>query len=241
MTTAQDIITAAIAKSLKNKPGTLATLGTELVGELSRLQRAIYALAPRINFTYFAGYTEVAAAAESGGPLQQGWPIPEGECCFRLEATTRTQAPTALADGKEIVLVPFDDRAAEAGKPAVYQLGQTYFSAGNALDPTGGEIRVFVSRRPEVLTALTDALDPQWPEAYNEILIDGVAMYLASKDGRADEVASLTTERSQWMQLLVAHLEHFQANERRRYANVRRFNAPTLIPLSSFGLPSQAG
>lgn len=237
-TTVQEILLAAYSKSTKNKPGTIATESTELRQLVVRCLRSLYALAPRVNYTYFAGFADVQASPESGGPTNQGWDRPqEAESVFRIERTTTTQGGVGSA-GDEVVVVPYDDRTAEEGMGAIYRIGQTYFPAGNAPDPTGGELRVFFSRRPDDPATLLDPLDSQWTEQFNEILVLEVAAYLAAKDGRGDEAALLRQEKAQWMLQFVAFLEHAEANERRRFGHIRRLNTNTLVPLTSFGLPA---
>ena len=239
-TTPQDILVAAYSKSTKNKPGTIATESTELLQLIIRSLRNLYALAPRINFTYFAGFADVQAQAESGGPTNQGWERPqEAESIFRLERTTTTQGGGG-SSGDEVVIVPFDDRKAEEGLGAVYRIGQTFFPAGNPLDPTGGELRFFFSRRPDSPASLTDPLDSQWTEQFDEILVLDVAAYLAAKDGRDSEAQLLRAERGQWMVQFIAFLEHCEATERRRFGHVRRLNTNTLVPLTSFGVAGLA-
>jgi hypothetical protein len=229
-----NIITAAYNYSSKNKPGTIATEATELLQLVIRRLRRLYALAPRINYTYFAGFAEVDANAESGGPEDEGWERPqEAESVFRIERTSHTVG----GQGKprdEVKIVGYDDVKAEEGYGCVFRMGQTYFSAGNPLDPTGGQLRIFFSRRPTDPTTVNDPLDVQWTEQFNDLLILDVAAYLAAKDGRDAEAASLRAERKEWLQQFVMFLEHCEANEVRRLANVRRFNTNTLVPLTTF-------
>jgi hypothetical protein len=239
-TTVRDILTAAYNRSTKNKPGTIATESTELVQVVLRRQRFYYALAPRINYTYYAGFADVTADRESGGPINEGWPRPqEAEAVFRLEWTHETTGPVVQAARTEIKIVGCDDPGAEQGMPAVFRIGQTYFPAGNALDPTGGMIRMFFSRRPTDPKQLTDKLDPQWTEQFNELLILDVARYLAKKDGRTSEATDFQDERKEVLLDWAMFLEHCDVNEVRRFANSRRFNSTTLVPLASFGLPAQ--
>lgn len=232
-TTVQEILTAAYAKSTKNKPGTIATESTELLQVVIRSMRGFYAAAARVNPTFFAGVVEVTANAESGGPSGVGWERPqEAESIFRIERTRGTIGGAGQPND-EIALVPFDDRGAEAGMPSVFRMGQAFFSAGNTPDPTGGEIRFLFSRRPLDVVTLGDTLDPQWTEQFNELLVLNVAKYLSLKDGRADEAKDLTIQLTEWAPKFIAFLEHCEANERRRFGHVRRFNTNTLVPLVS--------
>jgi hypothetical protein len=217
-TTAQDILTGALARSLKNSPDRLATNATELLQLVIRSMRGLYAFAARVNPTYFAESAVVAFAAG-------GWARPElAESVFRIENPTPT----------EVVVVPFDDRKAEPSRPAVYRLGGKFITAGNALDPVAGNLTFFYARRPTSPANLTPAtLDAQWTEQFNELLMLEVAIYLAIKDGRAEEVGSLTADRDKWAQLFVAYLEHETVNEVRRFGHVWRFNTQSMVPIMS--------
>ena len=225
-TTVQDIVVAALARSAKNRPGYLATNSTELTGSVYRVLRGFFAAGARINPTF---YGKTASVALTAG----GWPRPaDCEAVFRIE--------TPATPPVEVVVVPYDDRAAETSKPALYRLGQVYFSAGNSLDPTVGNLTFWYSKQPGVLAGLTDTLDPLWPETFNNALIIDLAMYLAIKDGRADEAQVLQPERDRWVTLYQAFLEHETMNEVRRFANVRLFNSPSMHDLTKMlaGTPS---
>jgi len=227
-TTPQDILTAAYGKSLKNKPGTIATESTELLEVVIRALRGLYAAAARVNHLFFAEQAAVTLAAGA-------WARPEtAESIFRIERNANTTGGSG-AVGSEVVVVPFDDRAAESGKGAVYRFGQKFYSAGNAADPTGGELAFFYSRRPTSPASLTATLDAQWTETFNELLILETALYLASKDDRAGEVSRLDKDRMAWLNLFVGFLEHETANERRRFGHLQRINVMTLIPLLAPG------
>lgn len=216
-TTVQQIVLGAYAKSAKNRPLSIATDATELVEVVTRAIRGLYSYAARVNPLFFAQAADV-------GFLSGGWLRPaNAESLFWIER---------VSDGAEVVVVPFDDRKAEPSKPAVYELGQVFQPAGNPGDPST-MLRFFFSRRPVSLTSLADTLDPSWPETFNELLMDEVAIYLALKDGRMDEVATLRPLRDAWADLFSAFLEHATVNERRRFGQVRRFNSNALVPLKA--------
>lgn len=162
-----------------------------------------------------------------------GWDRPsDAESIWRLEADLGTLPSTT--PGTEIVVVPFDDRAAESGKPAVFEFGQKFFGAGNTLDPTSGTLEFFYSKRPADPANLSATLDELWVEQFNELLILEVAIYLALKDGNRDgEVTAFRSERDAWLQRYVAFLEHGTANLRRRYGHRRYINTQTMVPLTS--------
>jgi hypothetical protein len=215
---------AAYAKSMKNNPGQIATESTELFQLVIRTVRKFYSIAARVNPLYFAG-SSVVAAPGAGTP----WDRPEGaESIFRLET----------AAGDEVVVVPFDDRTAESGKPSVYRMGKQYYEAGNASDPdpSTDSLTFWYSQRPTDPTDYVSAIDSQWEEAYNELLVLELAAYLAKKDagttGRDVEVAALAHERDEWLRLYIMFLEHETACELRRWAHIRRFNTMSLVPLN---------
>lgn len=218
ITTPQMILDAAYPKSLKNKPGAIASESSELLQLVIRAMRGLYAFAARINPTYFA---ESAAVGFAAG----GWARPQvAEAIFRLED------PGAA----EVVVVPFDDRRSEPGKPAVYRFGQVFRPASaGAPDPQAGNITFFYAKRPTDPATLNATLDALWAEQFNELLILEVAIYLAIKDGRAAEIAAYKDDRDSWAKLFAAFLEHETLNERRRYGQVARFNSPSMMPVWS--------
>jgi hypothetical protein len=233
-TTPQDIIVAALARSTKNKPGTIATASTELFHVVVRLLRGLYSYAATVNYTVFAGLLDVTATTKAGGPVgvTKGWQRPgDAELVFRIERTATTTGGVGTT-GDPVIVVPYDDRQAETGLPAVFRMGQTYFPAGNAIDPTGGDLRFFFSRVPDDPKSFIDPLDAQWIEQYNDLLIIPCAIYLAKKDGRADEVPGLESEQQAWMALFTEFLKHPEL-ERRRIGLVRRIPGTPVSPATA--------
>ena len=219
-TTPEELMEAAYSKSTKNNPGAIATESTELFELVIRMLRKFFSVAARVNPLYFAGSSVVAAPGAA-----TGWDRPEGaESVFRIEE----------AGGTEVVVVPHDDRACESGLPAVYRLGKSYYTAGNAgdPDPATDALTFWYSRRPTDPTNFTSVIDSQWEEAYNELVVLEIAAYLAHKDGRAEELQMLIKDRDEWLRLFIMFLEHETSNERRRYGHLRRFNTQSLVPIS---------
>lgn len=217
-TTPQMILDGAYAKSLKNRPGAIASESGELLQLVIRSMRGLYAFAARINPLFFAESAAVNFAAP-------GWPRPQNaEAIFRIET----------AAGVEVVVVPFDDRNAEPGIGAVYEFGQVYRPASAlAPNPQNGALTFFYSKRPTDPANLAATLDAMWTEQFNELLILEVAIYLALKDGRGDEVGAYKSDRDRWANLFAAFLEHESMNERRRYGQVARFNVKSMMPIWS--------
>ena len=230
--TVQDIIELANSKSMKNKPGVIAT-ASETLEVVVKVQRKLFSFAARVNPAYFGHSDDVALA---GG----GWPRPAtAESVFRLEASgdTMTAVPAAITTGTEIGVVPFEDKRANRLAPSVYSFGQTYKSAGGTLDPASGSITFYYSKVPDDPASVSATLDAMWPTRYDELLAIETALYLAVKDSagvRGDEISALAAERDEWLKLFVAHLEHETANLQRRWGHFRRFNTDSMIPMSSF-------
>jgi len=240
--TPTNLITWAYGKSKLNVPGTIASESAELLQLVGRALRGLYALGARVNPTFFATTANVAFA--SGG-----WVRPEdAESIFRIEAASASP-PANVTAGTEIVRVPYDQRSAEPGKQAVYRYGQKYYPASASAttepkSPQDGTLTFWYSKRPAIPATIDTALDAQWIEAYNELLVLEVAIYLAIKDKRGDELPALKEQRNDWAKLFIAFLEHEDVGERRQYGHMQRFNTQTRIPLVSIlagsGLPEAA-
>lgn len=218
-TTPQLIATWAFAKSKENLPEDIVNSSDDLLQFVIRAQRGLWALAARINPGFFA---ESAAVAFASG----GWARPvTAESIFRIENPSNV----------EVIRVDMDQRAADPSRPAVYRWGQKYFTAGNAADPTSGNLTFFYSKRPTTPASITSILDPLWEgaEQFNELLALETAMYIALQDGRLDEVERLRLERDYWVKLYVAFLEHEDVGVVRNYDVIKRFNTNTRVPLMS--------
>lgn len=211
--TPREYLQAAYAKSSKNQPTEIGTEATELLKVVIRAVRGLFAVAARINPTFFATQEQVA---EAGGT----WPRPTtAESVWRIE--------TAAA--AHVKIVPFDDRTLAGTAPAVYRFGGVYRAAGT---PPAGTLEFFYSRRPSDPADLDTAIDAQWPDAYDELLVLEVALYLALKDGREEEIAGLRGDRDRWLALYLAFLEHETIGELRRYESPRFEHSSAIIPLS---------
>lgn len=231
-TTVQEILDVAYAKSKRNVPGQIATEATELLDVVGRAQRGLYALATRVNPLAFA----VEGVLPSGaGATNWDWNLterPSGTVVGNeIEAFLRLENPL----GTEVVVVPFDQRDIEPGMPAVYYMGPRFYPAGNLNDPdpTSDSLAAWYAKRPAMFTDLTDTLDEDWREGFNELLALEVAVYLALKDERGAELGELKQQRDRWLTQFVSHLEHAVAFERRSWGHFRVINTNRLIPLSS--------
>lgn len=214
-TTPQQILTDAYAKSKKNQPGRIATESVELLGVVNRVIRTFFQIGVRVNPTFFGDSAVVS--------FSSGWARPTAaEMIFRIED-----------GGDEVVVVPFDQKTAESGLPAVYRMGQVFLSAGNAGDPTSGDLTFFYAKTPTDAATLGTDIDSMWPETYKELAVLEVAAYLAVKDEREAETAYLVAERDNWLRMFLAFLEHETINERRSFGIPTPFNTNSVVPIAS--------
>lgn len=221
-TTFNQILAAAYGRSSKNIPGKIATDAVELLNLMWRSLAGLYSYAASVNPHFFGAQAQVAFAA--------GWPRPVGaEAVWRIETL----------GGTEVVTVPIDDKKAELGKPAVYRLGQKYFSAGNPLDPGAVDLIFFYSKQPAVPAALVDNIDATWPETYNPLLIDETALWLGIKDGRTEELGEIKESRDSWLKLFDSFLDHETMNEVRRMGLTYNGHRRATLALALAGVPQQ--
>lgn len=212
----QDILTDAYAKSKKNQPERIATEETELVGVVNRIVRTMFMIGVRVNPYWFGVDNAIAFSSP-------GWARPpKAEAVFRIEIDAST----------EVIVVPFKERDVEPTIPAVYRYAQVYRSAGNASDPTSGNLTFFYSERPTDVADLTTEIDTRFPVAYKELLDLETAIYLAIKDERESEVAALVRERDRSLLMYLAFLEHETLNEV-GIQHISPFNTPSMIPIAS--------
>lgn len=221
-TTARDILVAAYATNAANNPDSLAADATEMLAVINRDMRALFSRAAEVNPTYF-GVQAVQPAVFVPPAITGSWPAPaNAELILRIER----------GGGIEVVVVPFDDRAQDPSKPAVYFLGRRYYGAGNLGDPTFEDLVFFYARQPVDCATLDSTLDPDWPEGMNGVLIGLVALYLDIKDSRLENAAAVDSVRQAWMATWEEHLRHFNAAEVRVNAIGRVYPDPssTMVP-----------
>lgn len=211
---ASDVIVAALARSSKNMADDLVTRSAELVPALNRSLRGAYAIAARVNPEYVGAIVSVTGVAGV-------W--------LRPAAADSVWWVESMA-GVRVAVVPPAERDADVGRPSIYRLGRSYVTVGRTvpvLDPAATEtLRFFCAMRPDLLLTLADVLPVSWDRAYDDLLILDLAMYLALKDGRGEELAPLRAERAGWLQLYVNFLTHESASL------TRRFNLPAVPSLN---------
>jgi hypothetical protein len=220
-TTYNDIIIAAHGYSSKSRPDQIATRQTELLGLASRAVRGLFAAASRLNPEYWG---TSAVVAHDGA----GWPRPlNAQSVFLIKRTS---------DLKDVAIVPFDDPAAELSRPAVYFLGRKYRIAASPLGPiTGDNLTIFYSRLPNVPSNLTDVIDGEWEESFDNFLAVEIAIYLALKDGRLDEVETLKPAQMNEARLFVEFMQYATPSTSYRFGQPRRANLPSIMPLLAGG------
>jgi hypothetical protein len=222
--TPNEIFTAALAKNRKNQPGIIAT-PAELFSQFRRYYPIFWTIAARVNPTFFGKIADV-----NFSPVLEGWPRPsDAESIYRIEE-----------DGEEITVVPFDERDADPFAAAVYEWGQVFYAAGNALDPIGESaesvetgLTFWYSKMAEVPATADTELEALWPDAYDELLVLEHAIILALKDERLEEVALLRPERDAWLRRFIAHLEHATVGVTRSTGTAQRFTGQSYVPLNA--------
>lgn len=223
VTTVQDILDGAYGASTQNQPSTIATEATELLAVVKRKIAGIYAFASRVNPIHFSDTLDVVGVASQ-------WERPEAaNAIFRIEN----------ASDVEVVVVPFDDRLAAEPEIAVYEFAGLFTASPGQTSPPGATdtLTFWYSKRPDDPNPdnLTGVLDPDWDDAYSDLLVFELAIYLALKDGRAEELAALKAERNQWAQVFASYLQHSTANLQRRFGHRKHVDIETLLPMLTGG------
>lgn len=214
--TPNKIITAAFAKNRKNQPGVLAS-PAEMFSSFLRVYPVMWTIGARVNPGFFGGREAVSFAVD-------GWTRPaEAESIFRIE----------LAAGGPVAVVPLEERDADPFTPAVYEWGQRFFPAGNAGDPVAGDLVFWYAKRPTLPANADTELEALWPDSFDELLVLELALVLAAKDQRADEIALLRGDRDVWLRRFIAHLEHATVGVTRSTGAAQRFQAATQVPLNT--------
>lgn len=215
MSTATDIIVAALARSAKNQSDDLAVRGTELLALLNRSLRGCYSVAARVNPEYIGAIVPIVGVAGA-------WARPvNAEMIWWVET----------AAGAAVDVVPPAERTAGAGRPSIYRLGRSYVTVGGAGDPgPTATLSFYIAQRPAALALVADPLPASWDTAYDDLLICDLALYLAIKDSRMEEIGPLRAERTSWLQLYVNFLVHETSNLTRRFMLPA---APTLNELNN--------
>jgi len=222
-TTVQDVLDGAYGTSTKNQPDTIANEEVELLAVVKRKLAGIYAFASRINPIHYSQSLDVTGVAGQ-------WERPEAaNAIFRIEDAAFV----------EVVVVPFDDRLAAEPKISLYEFGGFFTADPAQSNPPGDtdDLTFWFSKRPDDPDPddLTGVLDPDWDDAYTDLLIFELAIYLSMKDGRVEEMAAFKEERNQWARVFASYLEHSTANLQRRFGHKKVVDVETLLPLLTGG------
>lgn len=220
-TTYEEIITNAHGYSSKSRPDQIATKQGELLAMASRSVRAIFAVAARANPEYWG-------QSENTNYIAPGWARPAN--AQTVHGITRT------SDAEPVAIVPFDDQKAETSRPAVFFYARTYQIAKSTKGPINtDQLTIWYSRMPNKPAALTDIIDGQWEEAFDNFLTLEVAIYLALKDGRLDEVETLKPDRQREAQLFLDFMANANSGLVTRFGQPRRVSVPSIMPLLAGG------
>lgn len=207
--TAAEYIAAAVARSYRNMGDVSADPTTELLGVLSRLFAGYYAEAADQNPAVM-GKLAVVPWNVAGY-----WAMPSDQyALYELRTATNVK----------VYVVPFDDRAAETSEAAVYRLGVRYYPAGNPNDPTNVALQFTYQPVPPQFVATGDSPPAEWPLQFDERVIVDLAVYLAEKDGRPEDIAAMQGEAAKWKLLYDRWLGIADVN------TVRRFSVPQQVP-----------
>ena len=213
MSSPQDIAVAALAYSTKNKANFITERSQELFDQIMRSMRRLYLFSTRINPEFFG--TSEAIAFSAGG-----WSRPTSSL-----AIWRIENPGT----DEVIVVPRSQLKADEGRPAVYRLGQRYFSAGNTLDPVSGTLTFFYTKKPTTPSTFSTAFAADWITDFDGLLIAQTALYLARQDGRDSEAGTIQAERDEWAVEFASFLETEQLNMVYLYGSAKNYNVPDLI------------
>lgn len=213
MLTATDYITRAIARSYRNRGEVLAADAPELLDALTLLFAERYAQASGYNTAVFLAQAALAWDTD-------GWQIP-ADC----DTIVLLQTPT----GVTVNVVAIDNLAAEPSEPAIYRLGRRYRPAGNPNDPTGVNLVLWYTQQPAAFTLVTDTPGEAWPQQFDTMIVVDLAVWLAIKDARSDDVAALEPEQSRWNGQYIEWLQRESLGLIRQWP---RFATPPAITLA---------
>lgn len=213
-------ITAAVATSYRNLGDVGADPTTELLGVLTRLFAGYYADAFDQNPAVMGKRANVSWNTSGY------WVKPDDQLAlYQLKTAT----------GVDVFVVPFDDLQAETSEACVYRLGNNYYPAGNANDPSNVALTFYYQPIPPTFTATTDTPPAEWPLHFDQRVVTDLAVYLAGKDGRPDDVQRLQAEASAWADLWRRWLGAADVNTIRRFSVPQQVPTPSVVPVGVRG------
>lgn len=193
MADVQAIFDAAIARSASSQPDMLTVGEPELLRVVQRTLSRLYLLGARRRSTNFGA--TATAVFTAGSP--SGWPFP-ADCLsiLRVEALASVSAE-ALAAGTEVAVTRLDDQDGMRGMPAVYEFGRRLVSCGGADDPVNQDLQIFYAAAAPTLASPADPLPDALPDMFHPLLELPLAIYIARKEGRTDDLAVFQAELSE--------------------------------------------
>ena len=169
MTTVRELVVGAYNSSTLNNAGKLA-LDAELVSQTDRMYQQLWPLIARARPDQYGATTTLTL---SGVPPVASLPT----------GLIDLQGVTDADDGIVNVIPTTDLQRSWNLPPAVTRIGQTLRSRANTGDPSSGDVlTVLYLDQPAALTTMDSVLDTRWPSRHNQLLVDALAMYLATKD-----------------------------------------------------------
>ena len=170
MTTVQTIVTGAYLRSTNFDAGKLA-LDADRIAHLSRIYRRIWPLIARARPDQYTATTDLTL---TGTPPSVAVPTGVIDLLAAFNAA-----------GAQVNIIPATDQLRRWNlAPAIYRIGMTLRSRADTDDPIAGAVlTVLYLDQPAALTALSDTLDTRWPTRHDQLLVDTLAVYLATKDG----------------------------------------------------------
>lgn len=200
MSTAQQIIDNAIGRSTKN-----TSRIADVPNELMRILGTVLD-----TWVTHAAVTAPTSAFEETITLQRDMvPDPPGPDIpiQRWTIPVSMLAVTFIADpatpSVPIAVIPREDQTLWRGLPALVKAGQSLIPSathGETMDEME-DLLVTGSVLLPSPDALEDELDARWPERFDPLLEIGLARYMATKDGRDEEMQGLAAEEAQFAAL----------------------------------------
>ena len=193
MATVQEVINIAYARSKRAQQGVDA-LPEELFLALWDIMARYFSVGTRVNIEWFTVQEDVSYHSGEGG-----WRRPSDAESVHL----------VMTGGEKVAKVPFDQKTAEPEKPAIYRLGGIYRVALTANGPpTTSPLTFFYCRRPQLIQSAEVGLDPLWPAGHETLLGLELAIFLARKDNRNDDIPHLEAQRDECAKWYIEFLEH---------------------------------
>lgn len=226
-TTLISIFEQSLGLSLRNRRTSIAEEAGELILVINRLLTEAFADAIEINPEFFGFVDDVVF---SGNPVN-GWPRPaRAMTVYRIEGVIGQTTPPL--GGTEIQIAPERDKESVRFHPSVFERGRVFYSGTSPESPTAGTLRFFYARRPTLLligAPVTTDIDSGFPDEMVPLLIYGVAIYLAQKDSRTDELQVLSAQFELWKGLWQRYVEQTTLNIRYRWAPRRMVTPGTEV------------